>query len=159
MILKCLRKKPEERYSDGGQLASALRAAVGGRETAVAGGKAVSTKYAVPALLLVLVLSVAGGAWYYVSLRDTVSRVVPSRVEEPGTVKYSALDVNSSPPGARVFVDGDLQGMTPLRLRPTQGKHEVRLSLTGYYEWEAQVDLGEEPATPLSVTLVPMEKQ
>jgi hypothetical protein len=80
-------------------------------------------------------------------------------VKIPETVKFSVLDVESAPVGARVFVDGALQGMAPVRLKLAQGKHEVRLSLTGYYEWEAQLELSEEAAQPLSVTLVPMEQK
>jgi serine/threonine-protein kinase len=159
VIMRCLRKKPEERYTDGSELARALRASVGRRDSSGDSGKQVSRRYVVPALLALLVLVAAGGAWYYMSTRNTVSRTVPNPVKHPEKVKFAVLDVESTPVGARVFVDGDLRGMAPLRLKLTQGKHEVRLSLTGYYEWEAQVDLGEETASPLSVTLVSMERK
>jgi serine/threonine-protein kinase len=159
VIMRCLRKKPEERYTDGSELARALRASVGRRDSSGDSGKQVSRRYVVPALLALLVLVAAGGAWYYMSTRNTVSRTVPNPVKHPEKVKFAVLDVESTPVGARVFVDGDLRGMAPLRLKLTQGKHEVRLSLTGYYEWEAQVDLGEEAAPPLSVTLVSMERK
>ena len=158
VIMKCLRKKPEERHADGRELARALRAAVGRRETAGDGGKHVVPRYVVPALLILLIL-VGGGAWYYIASRDGDSGNASKTEKKQDTVKSAALDVNSAPEGARVFVDGDLQGMTPLRLKLARGKHEVRLGLTGYYEWEAQVDLGEEASPPLSVTLVPLERQ
>lgn len=159
VIMKCLRKKPEERHADGRELARALRAAVGRRETSGDGGKSVLPRYVVPALLILLILVGGGGAWYYFASRDGDSGNASKAEKKQDTVKSAALDVESAPIGARVFVDGDLQGMTPLRLKLARGKHEVRLSLTGYYEWEAQVDLGEEAAPPLSVTLVPMERQ
>jgi len=159
VIMKCLRKKPEERHADGRELARALRAAVGRRETSGDGGKPVLPRYVVPALLILLILVGGGGAWYYFASRDGDSGNASKTEKKQDTVKSAALDVESAPIGARVFVDGDLRGMTPLRLKLARGKHEVRLSLTGYYEWEAQVDLGEEAAPPLSVTLVPMERQ
>jgi serine/threonine-protein kinase len=159
VIMKCLRKKPEERYADGRELARALRAAVGRRESSDAAAQRVSPRYLVPALLILLILGAAGGTWYYFSSRDTVVRTLPERGKPTGTVKTALLNVESTPVGARVFIDGTLQGIAPVSLKLAQGKHEVRMSLTGYYEWEAQVDLGEEAAQPLSVTLVPMEQK
>jgi serine/threonine-protein kinase len=158
VIMKCLRKKPEERHADGRELARALRAAVGRRQTAGDEGKHVLPRYVVPALLILLILVGGGGAWYYFASRDGDSGNASKTEKKQDTVKSAALDVESAPIGARVFVDGDLRGMTPLRLKLARGKHEVRLSLTGYYEWEAQVELGEEASQPLSVTLVPMER-
>jgi serine/threonine-protein kinase len=159
VIMKCLRKKPEERFADGRELSRALRESVGRREPSDTRAKGVSPRYLVPALLILLILGAAGGGWYYFSTRDTVSRPGPGTVKIPETAKFSVLDVESAPVGARVFVDGALQGMAPVRLKLAQGKHEVRLSLTGYYEWEAQLELSEEAAQPLSVTLVPMEQK
>lgn len=158
VIMKCLRKKPEERFADGRELARALRESIGGREAVDASTRPVSRRFLVPALLMALLLVAAGGALYYMSSRHTVSVTTPETVQSPETVKSAILDVDSTPAGARVFVDGDLRGIAPLRLQLAHGKHEVRLSLTGYYEWEAQVELGEEAAPPLLITLMPMER-
>lgn len=35
------------------------------------------------------------------------------------------------------------------------GKHEVRLTSPGHYDWEAQVQLNEKEETPLAVHLIP----
>jgi len=69
------------------------------------------------------------------------------------------LNVESAPAGAQVFVDGVLKGMAPARISLVKGKHEVRLSLPNYFEWEAQVEIkGKEPA-PLFIKLMPMNEK
>jgi len=67
------------------------------------------------------------------------------------------LSVESIPGGARVMVDGSIRGETPLRIELPSGKHEVSLTLADFYAWEAQVQVREGRATPLSVRLIPME--
>jgi hypothetical protein len=53
-----------------------------------------------------------------------------------------ALDVRSLPAGARVFVDGELVGSTPLVLRDVApGEHAVRLDLPGFRPWVSRVDV------------------
>lgn len=42
------------------------------------------------------------------------------------------LVVESTPPGAQVYIDGVPSGVTNLRLRPAPGEHEVRVALPGY---------------------------
>ena len=66
------------------------------------------------------------------------------------------LKVDSDPVGARVFVDNSYLGNTPLALDLPLGKHEIRLSLHDYYDWEAQLQLNHEGETPLNVQLIPM---
>ena len=66
----------------------------------------------------------------------------------------SFLRLSTSPAGARVFLDGASKGETPLRLEASPGKHEVRITLAGYEEWEAQVDMARGSEVPLEVDLV-----
>jgi len=43
------------------------------------------------------------------------------------------LEVDSSPQGAKVYIDGTLRGVTPLKLDDVElGEHELRLTLHGY---------------------------
>ncbi len=57
-----------------------------------------------------------------------------------GSVEEGSLVVVSSPPGARVLVDGHAVGKTPLTLRTVKpGSHKVKLELTGYHAWESDV--------------------
>ncbi|MEW5801066.1 MAG: serine/threonine-protein kinase [bacterium] len=69
------------------------------------------------------------------------------------------LKVESTPLGAQIFVDGTFQGKTPVRFDLSPGKHEVRLTLAGYYDWEAQIQLSEKVETPLQVRLLPADEQ
>ncbi len=75
-------------------------------------------------------------------------------VPPAGRVKETFLRVESTPVGAQVFVDGTMKGKTPVRLGLPAGKHEIRLALSEYFDWEAQVQLSEGSETPLIVQLV-----
>ncbi|HLZ19140.1 MAG TPA: PEGA domain-containing protein, partial [Smithellaceae bacterium] len=68
--------------------------------------------------------------------------------------RIAFLNVESTPPGAQIFIDGNFKGKTPSRLEVTAAKHEIRLVLTGYYEWEAQVEPPENGDFPLTVNLI-----
>jgi hypothetical protein len=53
-----------------------------------------------------------------------------------------AIEVDSRPQGARVFVDGRLVGRTPLSLPDVQpGAHAVRIDLPGYQRWVTSVNV------------------
>ena len=57
-----------------------------------------------------------------------------------------SLDVASRPSGARVIVDGEIVGVTPITLPVLPGRHSVRLELDGYQVWSSgpvDVDAGE----------------
>jgi serine/threonine-protein kinase len=68
-------------------------------------------------------------------------------------VKAAFLRVESTPEGAQIFIDGNFKGKTPGRLEVAAAKHEVRLVLAGYYDWEAQVEPPENSEFPLIVIL------
>ena len=71
----------------------------------------------------------------------------------------STLQVQSQPKGAQVYVNGMLIGETPLAWELPLGKHEVRLALPDYYDWDAQVELTPEHKTlPIIYRLVPIEE-
>lgn len=44
----------------------------------------------------------------------------------------STLEVNSNPPGAEIFVDGELMGQTPASLQLSSGQHSVELRKKGH---------------------------
>lgn len=44
----------------------------------------------------------------------------------------STLEVNSDPPGAEIFVDGELMGQTPASLQLSSGQHSVELRKKGH---------------------------
>ena len=154
VIMKCLRKDPEKRFANGRELANSLRNAV--KVNIPSTGEAEKREDRgtrnsfIPALLIVVALLAMGTALYYFNSRASThtSSVEPSA--------NTILNVESSPAGAQIFVDGSLKGTAPADIRLTAGKHEVRLSLPSFYEWEAQVDTKENEPTPLIIKLLPM---
>lgn len=80
------------------------------------------------------------------------------RQPEPAAViQHAYLDITSNPAGAQLYVDGKLRGQTPARLTLPLGKHELRLSKAGHYEWEAQMQFDKEQEIPVNINLVSME--
>ena len=59
------------------------------------------------------------------------------------------VTILSSPPGARVAIDGNPLGVTPLTTELRPGKHSTLLSLRSFADFEADFELA--PATPLDV--------
>lgn len=155
VIMTCLNKEPEKRYVNGRELARSLRSAVAveaPREVTpeardVKGGR----KGLLPVVIVTLALCIAGAGYYFISRR------APEPKPTQEAVVLSMLNVESTPPGAQIFIDNTLKGTSPAGIRLATGKHEVRLSLPNHYEWEAQVDIKENEPTPLIVKLLPMD--
>jgi serine/threonine-protein kinase len=70
---------------------------------------------------------------------------------------HTTLMIDSTPAGARVFIDDMPKGSTPLNLKLPLGEYNVRMSLAEHYEWKADLELSEEGRVPLHVNLVPTE--
>lgn len=67
------------------------------------------------------------------------------------------LEVQSRPPGARVLLDGQELGATPLALANVPlGTHHVVLELGGYARWEAEVEVGAEQPAGVTAELEPL---
>jgi hypothetical protein len=61
------------------------------------------------------------------------------------------------PPGARVSVDGTARGAAPLELELAAGAHDVTLSLPGYHDLEATLDVPAGQQVPIELELMPQE--
>ena len=159
--MRCLEKDPEKRFQNGEEVAGALGQIMTGGESvagksAAAPGK--SRFFSLSILLLVILIVVGGGLAYYFSRPQPFPPPgpPPAPVEK---VKPAFLKVESAPEGAQIFIDGSFKGNTPTRMELPSGKHEVRLVLSEYYDWEAQVELKEEGELPLAVKLAPISER
>ncbi len=182
VIMKCLQKSPDERFETGRELASALKnclkkeapvAAVipmkdlpttdrqitdsptAGmpatvRSTTEKPAAAKKEKKIFILFLIVITFAMIGGVTYYIKLRNAEYTPAAKKVTS------AFLKVESMPAEANVFINGTFKGKTPVRLElPAEEKHEVRLTLPNYQDWEAQVQLKKgEGETPLFVQLM-----
>ena len=62
--------------------------------------------------------------------RSAIARAAPARVR---------LEVRSEPRGARVYVDGELRGMSPLDLELPEGLHPIALVAAGWQLWHQRL--------------------
>ncbi|WP_292349212.1 MULTISPECIES: PEGA domain-containing protein [unclassified Methanoregula] len=120
------------------------------------------------------------GAILFVTLpatfKDPHATTVPTTVSgaraapATTTAAFGALQLNSVPSGASVYVDGVLQGTTPVLLRTlSTGSHTITLKLNGYQDYTKTVIIPgggflEEtwtlaPAAPLKITTSPVYRQ
>ncbi len=156
IIMKCLEKDPAKRYPSGNALRDALKnmSADQAAPVVVTGGAVPKSK--APRFILIGVilagLIAAGGYFYSLQhVNNAAGPVTPQVVEQE---KKAFLNVESDPVGAQIFIDGAFRGKAPARLEVGAGKHEVRLVLTGYYDWEAQVDPPAGGDFPVHVKLI-----
>jgi len=149
ILLKSIEKSPDARFQSGEDMAETLSAcrapAHSPARTPLPEKK--SSRPLVAALVIGLLVLIAGGGYFY--FRQPTEQ---PKIQAP--VARGALLAESDPEGAQLYVDGTLQGKTPIRLELPLGKHEIRFFLPGYGEWAAQVEL-EEPETPLKARLWP----
>jgi len=135
IILKSLEKKPENRYDTAKELSEALQSIE--IKTNVE-EKTTNKKNLLMAMLVILIISSIAG---YL--------LIPK--------SKAVLKLESDPEGARVFLNGDLKGMTPLELKIPLGKYELRLNKQNFYEWQAQIQIEEKGPTPVFIKLHPLE--
>jgi serine/threonine protein kinase len=157
LILKSLSKDPDKRFQTGESMAAALKRSLDAGahpfpETAVpleTTGRSKKMGLTIGILCLCLVAGIIGYTMFFNSARET-----GSAGPEQAPVASSILDVTSTPDGAQVFVDSAFKGTTPVNIPLPPGSYEVRLNLPDHYEWEAQIQIGEENPVPLQVRLV-----
>ena len=57
------------------------------------------------------------------------------------TLPESFISVSSTPPGAKVFVGGLMEGKAPVKVRVPPGGHDIKATLPGYNAWALGVDV------------------
>jgi serine/threonine-protein kinase len=177
LIMKSLAKDPAQRFQTGRQMAEALATVLPAEgKPAVApppppkAPRRSGFKPLVAAMLLVVVLAGGAGGYYFFGRNPPLDqathtdppvaeKVTPAALQEQVQVQPQAamLRISSEPVGAMLFVDNGEKGSTPLNVPLALGKHELRLSMPGFLEWEAQVDLDTPGETPLHITMRPVK--
>ncbi|MBC2713103.1 MAG: serine/threonine protein kinase [Desulfosarcina sp.] len=160
LILKSLSKDPANRFQTGEAMAAALNRCL----DAVAhpfpeippltekAGRSKKMGLVIAILCLCLVAGIVG----YTVIRkpaDESTHTDSAAVPVPSSI----LNVTSTPAGAQVFLDATFKGTTPVDIPLVPGSYEVRLNLPDYYDWEAQLQIGEESPAPLNVRLVSID--
>lgn len=74
-------------------------------------------------------------------------------------LKYGSLTINSNPPSAKVFLDNQYKGVTPLNLKDVPvGQYSVKLVLPGYEEWNSTIAVLPILNVKITADLVPQAK-
>jgi eukaryotic-like serine/threonine-protein kinase len=154
LIMKSLAKPAGERFQTGAQMAAALAAVLPVEPIPAVPQESDTARpkpkpLMVAAMVLLVSLSAGVGGYYFFVKPPAQSTVTQ-------TEQMATLKVHSEPDGAQVFVNNGLKGSTPLDIPLSVGKYELRLSMPGYLEWEAQVDLDAAEETPLNVRMWPL---
>jgi len=58
-----------------------------------------------------------------------------------GAATKGIVTVNSSPDGADIYADGSFVGNASAVLKLSEGKHNIRVSLTGYKDWSRDISV------------------
>ena len=98
--------------------------------------------------LSIVVKPVPNREWASDALRYYVGRRTPP----PPTT--GTLDVNSSPSGAKVYINGAYRGRTPLSLGLNPGTYDLELRLSGYQTYRARVQVRAGQTSRVSPRLV-----
>ncbi len=72
--------------------------------------------------------------------------------------KKTLLQIQSTPDGANLKVDGKFYGFTPQTVGVSAGYHNVLLSMKGYKDWNGTVFVGVGQTKSLNIMLVPSEQ-
>lgn len=102
-------------------------------------------------------LEVAAGGYHPFSDEVTVGDASSQRIEVLMQPLPGLLSVDSAPAGARVFIDGEAAGSTPLESLPVEaGEHVIRLETPRYLPYEGELSItGREVQQRLSLSLDP----
>ncbi len=87
-------------------------------------------------------------------LSFTVKPVIPP---PPPPVNYGRVLVDSNPRGAKVYLDNNYTGITPLSIdRVNSGQHKIKLQLEGYQDWNSNIFVAANQTVSLSADMIPL---
>jgi len=67
------------------------------------------------------------------------------------------LEIQSTPPMAAVYINGEYAGITPLSLTVDAGSYEIRIVKEGYYEFVKKVEVKANNTTYINAILAPVQ--
>ncbi len=83
-----------------------------------------------------------------------VSTMVPMTVATQGAGPQAGqVTFSTTPPGAQIFIDGAMTGVSPLTLALPAGAHEMRIFKGGYHPIEATLEIPVGKMTPVNLIL------
>ena len=74
---------------------------------------------------------------------------------EPKVSKTGILNLNSTPNGAQVYIDGHLTTATNNSINLTPGKYQVKIAKEGYLDWQKDIEINKEVVSNADATLFP----
>jgi len=164
LIVKSLAKEPDERFQTGKAMAETLRTCLDSQKPGPQPRQKPDKKGHKSLIIPLIVFLIIGGVslFYFTSEKAPENEATRNPAQEKAqsvtqVAESGTLKIDSNPLGAQVFVDDTYKGKSPLALDLALGKHDVRLTLANYYDWEAQIQLRKKGKTPLFVRLMPME--
>jgi hypothetical protein len=66
-------------------------------------------------------------------------KLVPAAIHVPAKTSTAKLQVDSTPPGADIEVDGSFVGSTPSDVQVAEGDHTVVVKKSGFKSWERKL--------------------
>ena len=151
-ILKAMARNPSDRFSSGHELADSITHSLNTSAQSPS-FQPVSEKprSRLPLILIgILLLSGTGLIVYYF-----LQPPAPNGVTLPLPRPIVTIKISSRPEGAKLYLNGEYQGVTPLELNTAATKQEAKLILQGHLDWKAQVDFSNGGEIPLSIRLIP----
>jgi hypothetical protein len=70
---------------------------------------------------------------------DEKEKSVPAVAATAATIASAKLQIESSPPGADVEVDGSFVGSTPSDVQVAEGDHTIAVKKSGFKNWERKL--------------------
>ena len=137
VILKSLEKNPDKRFQTGREMKSSLKECL----SEISADTSWIKRLKKIAIIFGIITLISGIALTF------------QHFFQPRT----KLEINSTPPGAQVFIGDEFKGKTPFVIKLPSKEYDFRFSMHNYYTWEATVKLDGKDET-LDVNLEPMEK-
>ena len=87
-------------------------------------------------------------------IKWAITDVRPKKISASLESDIGKLVLKTEPPRARVYIDDKVRGISPFRSELQEGRHNVKVTLTGFAEAKATVDIIRDKTTTKTITLV-----